>query len=105
LRQGVDLPEGRTAPAEVEVVHELPAALKLSKGPTEGVWLRIVLREGKKRQIRQMTAAVGYPTLAAGALGDRPAAVGRCDAGTVCPAHAGRSYVRLRRAVGLESKR
>jgi pseudouridine synthase len=27
------------------------------------VWLRIVLREGKKRQIRQMTAAVGYPTL------------------------------------------
>jgi 23S rRNA pseudouridine2457 synthase len=30
-------------------------------GPT--TWLRIVLREGKKRQIRHMTAAVGYPTL------------------------------------------
>ena len=26
-------------------------------------WLKIVLREGKKRQIRHMTAAVGYPTL------------------------------------------
>ena len=30
-------------------------------GPT--TWLRIVLKEGKKRQIRHMTAAVGYPTL------------------------------------------
>jgi 23S rRNA pseudouridine2605 synthase len=63
LRQGVELPEGRTAPAEVEVVQELPAELALSRGPTEGVWLRVVLREGKKRQIRSMTAAVGYPTL------------------------------------------
>ena len=26
-------------------------------------WLRVVLREGKKRQIRHMTAAVGHPTL------------------------------------------
>lgn len=63
LRQGVDLPEGRTAPAEVRVVSGPPAELALSKGPTEGVWLEIILREGKKRQIRYMTAAVGYPTL------------------------------------------
>lgn len=63
LRNGVDLPEGRSAPAEVMIVSYLPATLKLSKGPNEGVWLRVVLREGKKRQIRHMTAAVGYPTL------------------------------------------
>ncbi|MBX3012111.1 MAG: rRNA pseudouridine synthase [Caldilineaceae bacterium] len=63
LRQGIDLPEGRTAPAAVRVVNQLPAELKLSKGPMEGVWLEIILREGKKRQIRHMTAAVGYPTL------------------------------------------
>jgi 23S rRNA pseudouridine2605 synthase len=63
LRQGVDLPTGRSAPAQVRVVTALPAELQLSKGPTEGVWLEIVLREGQKRQIRHMTAAVGYPTL------------------------------------------
>ncbi len=63
LRQGVDLPTGRSAPAQVRVVTTLPAELQLSKGPTEGVWLEIVLREGQKRQIRHMTAAVGYPTL------------------------------------------
>lgn len=63
LRNGIDLPEGRTAPAEVRVVEKLPAELQLSKGPNEGVWLEILLREGKKRQIRHMTAAVGYPTL------------------------------------------
>lgn len=63
LRRGIELPEGRTAPAEVRVVNHLPRELDLSKGPTEGVWLEIILREGKKRQIRHMTAAVGYPTL------------------------------------------
>lgn len=63
LRGGVDLPEGRTAPARVEVVERLPAGLTLERGRTAGVWLEVVLREGKKRQIRQMTAAVGLPTL------------------------------------------
>ncbi|MEZ4728370.1 MAG: pseudouridine synthase [Caldilineaceae bacterium] len=63
LRRGVDLPDGRTAPAEVRVAPQLPPELRLSKGPTEGVWLEMILREGKKRQIRHMTAAVGYPTL------------------------------------------
>lgn len=75
LREGVELESGRTAPARVELADRLPARLELDKGnqdfgaapadgwknaPTEsGVWLRIVLREGKKRQIRHMAAAVG----------------------------------------------
>jgi len=63
LRQGVDLPTGRTAPAQVRVVDSPPAGLKLAGGPQAGAWLEIMLHEGKKRQIRHMTAAVGYPTL------------------------------------------
>lgn len=63
LRQGVELEDGMTAPAEVRVVQSLPQSIRLGPGPTSGVWLEIVLREGKKRQIRHMTAAVGFPTL------------------------------------------
>lgn len=63
LRQGVELEDGKTAPADVRVVPALPQGLRLAAGPTSGVWLEIVLREGKKRQIRHMTAAVGHPTL------------------------------------------
>ncbi len=75
LREGIELEGGRTAPAQVEVADGLPARLILDKGteqfgaapddgwkrppPEKGVWLRFVLREGKKRQIRHMTAAVG----------------------------------------------
>jgi len=63
FRHGIDLPEGRTAPAQMRVADKLPALLRLSAGPTAGVWLEVVLREGKKRQIRHMTAEIGHPTL------------------------------------------
>jgi 23S rRNA pseudouridine2605 synthase len=63
LRQGVELSDGKTAPAEVRVVAALPHGIRLAPGPTSGVWLEVILREGKKRQIRHMTAAIGYPTL------------------------------------------
>ncbi len=75
LRKGIQLESGRTAPARVEVVDRLPMGLILDRGAPEqespadgtgkspladkGVWLRIVLREGKKRQIRHMASAVG----------------------------------------------
>jgi 23S rRNA pseudouridine2605 synthase len=63
LRQGVELSDGKTAPAEVRVVPALPQGIRLAPGPTNGVWLEMILREGRKRQIRHMTAAIGFPTL------------------------------------------
>lgn len=58
LRNGIELESGRTAPAQVDVVEKPPAGLILDEGRRQGTWLRIVLREGKKRQIRHMIAAV-----------------------------------------------
>ena len=64
LRRGVTLPEGaKSQPAEAHLLERMPAGLQLGPGRRDGVWLEMILREGKKRQIRHMTAAVGCPTL------------------------------------------
>lgn len=68
LRRGVVVKGRRTAPARVECLSEEPSLpprpvpVRFRKTvPT--VWLRLVLTEGRKRQVRHMTAAVGHPTL------------------------------------------
>src|SRR4051812_18106284 len=68
LRTGVDLKDGRTRPARVELLDsppplpDRPVPIRFRKNvPT--AWLRLVLREGRNRQVRRMTAAVGHPTL------------------------------------------
>ncbi len=64
LREGIMLKGRRTAPAEVELLPvppPVPPRPVRQYHPTP--WLRIVLREGRKRQVRRMTAAVGHPTL------------------------------------------
>ncbi len=65
LRRGVTYGGYTTQPAEVDAIPEpeLPERSKpvTPHGPT--TWLRLTLHEGKKRQIRHMTAAVGLPTL------------------------------------------
>ncbi len=68
LREGINLRDGLTRPAEVELLAsppdlpERPVPIRFRKNvPT--AWLRITLREGRNRQVRRMTAAVGYPTL------------------------------------------
>ena len=68
LRRGVVLRDGPTRPAEVEWMEEPPefpersVPIRFRKNvPT--AWLRLTLREGRNRQVRRMTAAVGHPTL------------------------------------------
>jgi 23S rRNA pseudouridine2457 synthase len=65
LRRGVVVKGEKTRRAEVEIIPEpdLPPRAKPVRQYHPLSWLKIVLREGKKRQIRHMTAAVGYPTL------------------------------------------
>lgn len=68
LRRGVMLSEGQTRPAEVELLAEAPklperiVPIRFRKNvPT--AWLRLTIREGRNRQVRRMSAAVGHPTL------------------------------------------
>lgn len=67
LRQGVELKDGRTRPARIEAMDEPdiwprnPPVRYRANTPTS--WVSVTLTEGKNRQVRRMTAAVGFPTL------------------------------------------
>ena len=67
LRSGVRLKDGPTRPAEAERIP-IPdlwprdPPVRFRKTVPDG-WIRLTIREGRNRQVRRMTAAVGHPTL------------------------------------------
>lgn len=85
LHTGVALADGTKVHADARAVDGPPDELTMMPGPVRGVWLEVVLREGKKRQIRHMTAAIGHPTLRLVRWAIGPLTLGNLPPGEAAP--------------------
>jgi pseudouridine synthase len=99
LREGIEIDGRLTAPARVDVAAPpRPAGAK----PGEH-WLRIVLHEGRKRQVRRMLASLGIPTLRLVRTRIGPLQLGSLKPGESRPLTV-REIEALRRATGRPGK-
>jgi 23S rRNA pseudouridine2605 synthase len=76
LRQGVQLDDGMTAPADVDVLRITPGSR--DSGVAE---IRIVIREGRHRQVRRMLHFIGHKVQSLKRVGFGPLKLGRLKIG------------------------
>ena len=96
LRRGVKLDDGMTAPAEVEVIRATTG--DRDSGRAE---LRVVIHEGRHRQVRRMLLAVGRKVIALRRTAFGPLRLGRLKTGGWRVLSSG-EVTAVRRAAGLE---
>jgi 23S rRNA pseudouridine2457 synthase len=112
LRSGVALADGRTRPAGARRI-ETPAGLWARDPPIRyraripTAWLELRLREGRNRQVRRMTAAVGLPTLRLVRIAIGPLSLTGMEPGELreaSPAELAALLVALRRPSGRSAR-
>lgn len=103
LRRGVTLGDGPTLPTETELLDTAPDWMWPRDPPIRfrrsvpDAWMRLTICEGRNRQVRRMTAAVGLPTLRLIRV-----RVGEHELGPLCP---GESRVIARSTTSLREHR